>query len=189
MTRTVVLVFLLTFPGALFCLDLPDGYDRFRFGADTVALVARFPVSDAYKHTLARVYADSARGTAVYRLVRVKGVVDSVLYHFVDNRFAMAVEYRYPGREYFEKTVHEVTGRFGQFVGRGNVFWRRQQGRMVRIGLKPGTVVATVGYMDEALVGRMQDRLGFGASPEEQAIDSELKKLDTELKELDGKKE
>lgn len=150
MTRPALLLIAFSFPG-LYAADLPGDYRGLSFGADTTAVGRAFPSSENQRFSVGRGGAAAGPGVEVVRVVFRKGPVDSAWLYFTDNRFAMAVEYYFPGEEYYRKAVSQLGARFGQFVGSGFSFFKRQKDRVVHIGYRKKAGMAVVTWMDERL--------------------------------------
>lgn len=162
---------------------LPGDYQGLAFGADTLALKKAFPVSENQRFSVARLDRASLGERTVYRVIFRKGLVDSAWLYFASNRFAMAVEYYYPGEDQFRKAVSRVTGRYGQFVGSGLTFWKRQDNLMCLIAYREGLSRATATWMDLKLSEGLRNATAEGDSIE--AINHELRDLKRELDSLE----
>lgn len=184
----MMFLWLIVPPSVLAVADIPDHYEGLKFGADTLAVKKAFPGTEMQRFTVDRKPPQAARGVVCYTVVFKKGLVDSARLYFVDNRFAMALAFCYPGRDFQEKALNSLTGRYGQFVGQGTTYWRRNGEYVIRTGWINSLSIATISYLNEPLTEKLSKRLADSPSPEEQAIDKELKTLGDELKQLDKKK-
>ena len=167
----------------LVALELPGEYRSLPFGADTLQLRRLFPETEMHRFTLSTIPSLSDTERSVYRLIFKKGMVDSAWLYFVESRFAMAVEFYYPGEEYARKSLAQLTSRYGQFVGSGTTFFKPDGGRRVMTGYRAASKIATVTWMDEALAAPLRTVLPEGDGPA--SIDRELRRLQDRLDSLD----
>jgi hypothetical protein len=177
---------LLSLAAAVWAAGVPDGYNGLAFGADTLALAAKYPPTEVHRFKLLKVPAESRKGVSVYKLVLKKGHVDSVKFYFADNRFAMAVEYYYPGEDQMQYAVKSATGRFGQFAGAGSSFWRRQGDHAIVITLRPDKV-AMATFMHSGLAAEIRERADYARTPEILAVDREIQETQEALDSLNRK--
>lgn len=188
MTRS----FTLSLLAALFCLspaaEVPDSYRELKFGGDTLQVRKYFPASENQLYTVRRCPESPGAGVTIYTLIYKKGMVDSAWLYFVDNRFAQAVEYCVPGREFLEKTLRGLTARYGHFVGREESCWRRSGRFLIRVNWFERRSMAITAFSDEKLSALLSERLSPTADEQVRTIDHELKKLDGELKRLERPK-
>lgn len=181
--KTITCLILLPLAAALWAREVPGGYNGLKYGADTLALAAKYPSTEVHRFTLKKVPAESRKGVSVYRLVLKKGHVDSVRFYFADNRFAMAVEYYFPGEDQMQYAVRSATGRFGQFAGAGSSFWRRQGDHAIVITLRPNKV-ATATFMHSGLAAEIRERADYSRTPEILAVDKKIQETQKALDSL-----
>jgi len=182
--RALLFLFLVT---GLMASEIPNHYRSLLFGADTSKVFRAFPLSENQKFSVKRMAEDPGQGVVVYGIVYKKGVADSARLYFVDNRFALATEYCYPGRTYFEETLRTLSARFGQFVGQEGSYWRRSDSFMVRVNFVRSQERALVSYFKEPLFSILEKRLNPDPASELKTIDQELENLSGKLRALDEK--
>jgi hypothetical protein len=183
-------LFFFSFPCLLFsAADIPDNYKGLKFGRDTAKVRQVFPESERHRFRVFREEDITDKGMAAYRLIYKKGIVDSAKLYFLDNRFAMAVEYYFPGKEYVKQALDKTTARYGQFVGSGNVFWRRKGNYTIMISLNPERQMATVTYMQNDLAEGLRSETNYTRSKKIQKIDRKILDLKARLDSLEKTKE
>ena len=102
---------------------VPDNYRGLKFEHDTLNLKKTFPPTETHKFVLKYNHRESDDEIRVYTVVYRKGYVDSVKLYFWDNRFAMAVDYYFPG-EYQLQTL-EIMILLIAIILAVNLYWSR----------------------------------------------------------------
>jgi hypothetical protein len=175
----------LSVPLSLNAFEPPSAYKGLSFGADTSKVYKVFPVSENQKHRVLRKNS-GVPGVGLYTLVFPKGVVDSTRLYFLNNHFAMAVEYWYPGADFMDKALKSLTAQYGALVSHGSSYMRRDGDYGIRLTWSETEKRAKVSYFSATYSSKLSSKISASMPDEGKVIDSTLKALELELHKLDS---
>ena len=181
---TLVFIAVFSLTSNLCALEPPSAYKGLSFGADTNKIYKVFPVSENQKHRVLRKNS-GVSGVGLYTLVFPKGVVDSTRLYFLNNRFAMAVEYWYPGTDFMDKALKTLTGQYGALVNHGSSYMRRDGDFGIRLTWSDKDKKAIVSYFSATYSSKLSSKISASMPDEGKLIDSTLNALEMELQKLD----
>ncbi|MBL8028106.1 MAG: hypothetical protein JNL74_16915 [Fibrobacteres bacterium] len=172
--------------GSVYGIEPPSSFNGLKFGSDSAKVYKVFPASENQKHKVLR-RTSGVSGVAQYTLVYPKGVVDSASLYFVGNRFAMAVEYWYPGADFMEKATQTLSAKYGTLVrSAASSYIRRDGDYCVRLTWSESDKRAVVSYFSVPLSAKLQEKVSASIPDEGKIIDSTITALEKELKKLDS---